>query len=296
MHAEPLIETDVVMARVGGENFPVASRLLPRAYRRHLLAIYGFARLVDELGDELAGDRLAALASLEAELEAAFAGKARHPLLVELQPTIVACSLPQQPFLDLIEANRQDQHRKRYETWTELEGYCRLSANPVGALVLGVFGCASRERLALSDRICTALQLVEHCQDVAEDMRNGRVYLPAEDLREHHCTEQDLSAEHAGPAVRAVVEFELARAQRLIEEGAPLLATLHGRPRLAVAAFLAGGRAAIGAVRAAGCDVLERAPKASTLQRVRELLVTLARASSLGERARHARRAETEAT
>ena len=188
-----------VMARAGGENFPVASRVLPRRVREHLLALYGFARLVDELGDAVAAgadgaggpaDKLAALDWLEGEVERAYAGGARHPLLVRLQGTVRECALPREPFLRLIEANRVDQRVARYDTWEQLLGYCHLSADPVGELVLGVFGAATPERVALSDRICTALQLAEHWQDVAEDLRAGRIYLPAEDLARFGCTER----------------------------------------------------------------------------------------------------------
>jgi len=163
------------MARAENENFPVASRLLARRTRSHLLAVYGFARLVDELGDSLAGDRLAALDWLERELDRAYRGEAEHPLLKRLQPTLRACSLPRGPFVRLIEANRVDQRVSRYETWEQLRRYCELSANPVGELVLGVFGQATPARVALSDSICTALQLAEHCQDVVEDRDRGRV-------------------------------------------------------------------------------------------------------------------------
>jgi squalene synthase HpnC len=264
-----------VMARAGGENFPVASILLPRRSRRHLLAIYGFARLVDELGDEAPGDRLAALSWLEAELDAAYADRARHPLMQRLGATLRQCELPREPFLRLIEANRIDQSIARYETWEQLQGYCALSANPVGELVLGVFGLASAGRVALSDRICTALQLVEHCQDVAEDLARGRIYMPAQDICACGVAEQDLHAERAGQAVRALVALEVRRVHDLLEQGAPLLDTMHGRPRLAVAAFIAGGRAAAQAVERAGFDVLAGAPKAGNRARLRALFAVL---------------------
>src|SRR5207302_9548273 len=131
---------EAVMARARSENFPVASRMLPRAARSHLLAVYGFARLVDELGDALAGDRLAALDWLEEDLDRAFSGRAEHPLLVRLQATLRECALPREPFARLIEANRVDQRVARYETWEQLRGYCALSADPVGELVLRIFG------------------------------------------------------------------------------------------------------------------------------------------------------------
>jgi squalene synthase HpnC len=268
-----------VMDRAGEENFPVASRVLPRGARGHLLAIYGFARLVDELGDAGEGDRLLALDGLEEDLDRAFEGRAEHPLLIALQSTIERCHLEREPFVRLIEANRMDQRVTRYETWDELRGYCALSADPVGQLVLEVFGLATPERIARSDSICTALQLIEHCQDVAEDFRAGRVYLPAEDLRRFGCPEEALGLAHAGEELRAVISFELARARRLLGEGEPLLDGLHGRVRLAVAAFIAGGTAAIGAVERAGGDVLAGPPVASNARRVMALIGLLARGS-----------------
>jgi squalene synthase HpnC len=265
-----------VMARAEGENFPVASRLLPRSVRAHLLAIYGFARLVDELGDETQGDRLAFLSWLEGELDAAYTATARHPLMRALSLTLAQCELPREPFLRLIEANRMDQSVTRYETWQQLERYCSLSANPVGELVLAVFGLASAERIALSDQVCTALQLVEHCQDVAEDLRRGRIYMPAEDMRRVGCSGQDLAAPHAGEHVKALVAFEVARTRRLLAGGAPLIGMLSGRQKLAVAAFLGGGFAAAQAIEDAGFDVLGGPPKASRQARLIATLAALA--------------------
>lgn len=272
-----------VMGRAGEENFPVASVLLPARERRHLLALYGFARLVDQLGDEVAGDRLAALQWLEQELDAAYEGKATHQLMSALTPTLRECGLPREPFLRLIEANRVDQRINRYQTWQQLEGYCALSANPVGELVLHVFGLASPERVALSDRICTALQLVEHCQDLAEDLSHGRIYMPQQDISACGCTEQDLHAEHANEQVRALVALQIGRVHALLTDGAPLLDTISGRPRLAIAAFVAGGRAAALAVQRAGFDVLQGPPKADSRARLRALFTVL-------EQRRHQRR------
>jgi squalene synthase HpnC len=275
----------VVMARVGGENFPVASRLLPRRVREHLLALYGFARLVDELGDAVAAgadgaggppDKLAALDWLEGEVARVYAGEARHPLLVRLQQTVRECALPREPLLRLIEANRVDQRVARYDTWEQLLGYCHLSADPVGELVLGVFGAAAPERVALSDRICTALQLAEHWQDVAEDLRAGRIYLPAEDMARFGCAERDLAQPRAGWRVQGLIAFEVARTRALLGEGAPLIGTLRGRERLAVAAFAGGATAALEAIERAGFDVLGGPPRATRARRAAALVRTLA--------------------
>jgi squalene synthase HpnC len=291
-----------VMARAATENFPVSSCLLPRRARSHLLAIYGFARLVDELGDgpapvrladspdELgdpaahdlasaarAEERLAALDRVERDLDRAYAGRAEHPLLVRLQPTLRECVLPREPFVRLIEANRLDQRVSRYQTWAQLRAYCALSADPVGELVLGVLGLATPARIALSNAICTALQLAEHCQDVAEDFARGRVYLPAEDLARFGCVTADLTADHAGGPLRAVLAFEVSRARELFDAGAPLIDELPGaRARLAVAAFAAGGRAALDAIERAGYDVLPGPPRAGKGRRALVLAATLA--------------------
>lgn len=279
---------EAVMARAASENFPVASCVLPRRVRAHLLAVYGFARLVDELGDADAGggtqERLAALDWLEQELERAFRGEAEHPLLVEVAASVRECGLAREPFARLIEANRVDQRVSRYETWAQLRGYCALSADPVGEIVLGVLGLATPERVALSDSICTALQLAEHCQDVAEDLARGRIYLPAEDLRRFGCGEAELDAAHAGGPLRQVLAFELARARTLMEDGAPLIAELRGRPRLAVAAFVAGGRAAVEAIERAGYDVLASPPRAGRARRAATLVRTISSAGRAGWR------------
>lgn len=253
-----------VMARADGENFPVAARLLPRTERSRLLAIYGFARLADELGDAYPGDRLRALDWLESELDAAFAGRAAHPLLVALQPAISECPLSRDPLARLIDANRTDQRVHSYETWEELRAYCSLSADPVGELVLEVFGARTPARVALSDSICTALQLAEHCQDVAEDRAAGRVYLPREDLARFGCGEGELDGRRASGPLKAVIEFEVDRARRLLDAGAPLLLDVPPRGRTAVLGFLAGGYAALAAIERAGFDVLAGPPRAGT--------------------------------
>jgi len=249
------------MARAPTENFAVASCLLPAVLRARLLSIYGFARLVDELGDEEPGDRVAALDWLELELDRAFDGTAEHPLMVALSSTIADCRLPREPFERLIEANRVDQRVSSYETWEELLGYCRLSANPVGELVLHAFGAATAARIALSDAICTALQLTEHWQDIAEDLARARVYVPLEDLARFGATIDDLAAPSVSEPLRRVLALEAGRTAALFRDGEPLVATLHGFRRLAVAGYLGGGRAALGAIAAADYEVLATAPR-----------------------------------
>ncbi len=268
-----------VFARASGENFSVAALVLGRGVREHLIAIYGYARLVDEIGDASPGDRLALLDTLAGELDGIYAGSGgrEHPVLRKLAATIETLRLPREPFDRLIEANRRDQAIVAYETFDDLVGYCDLSANPVGELVLHVFGEATPDRIALSDKVCTALQLVEHWQDVAEDYAAGRVYLPAEDLRRFGVAAPELGAPHASPAVRELMAFEVERGRKLLDEGAPLVAVLHGRARLAVAGYVGGGRAAFGSIELAGYDVLARSPKATRRHRARATLSTYAR-------------------
>ena len=264
-----------VLPLAAHENFPVALALVGRRTRAHLTAIYGFARLADQVGDEAPGDRLALLDRLEQDLDRVFDGEPEHPLLQRLAPTVRACGLPREPFLRLIEANRRDQGTVAYQTFDELLGYCALSANPVGELVLHVFGAASPERIELSDSVCTGLQLVEHWQDVAEDFRRGRVYLPAEDLARFGVVPADLGAEHAGRPLRELLAFEVERARGLLDEGAPLVGRLRGRARLAVAGYVGGGRANADAIVAAGYDVLPGPPRAGKASRLRAVLRTL---------------------
>ncbi|MER8013824.1 squalene synthase HpnC [Streptomyces griseoluteus] len=274
------------------ENFPVAPFFLPRAWRTDLMAVYGFARLVDDIGDgdlapggadarvlgvpaARADDRLALLDAFEADLGRVFDGTPHHPLLRRLQPTVRRRGLTPEPFLGLIAANRQDQLVTRYETYDDLRAYCELSANPVGRLVLAVTGTATPERVRRSDAVCTALQIVEHLQDVAEDLGRDRIYLPAQDMKRFHVQESDLAAPSAGASVRALVAFEARRAHDLLNEGAPLVGSVHGRLKLLLAGFVAGGKAAVRAIAAADFDVLPGPPKPGKLQLLREAGTTL---------------------
>jgi squalene synthase HpnC len=247
--APPLPSREAVLEQAGQENFTVASAVLGRRRQADLMAIYGYARLVDDVGDEAAGDRAALLDEIEAELDGIYSGRApRHPVMVALATTIGSRRLPPGPFKRLIAANRQDQHVTRYATFAQLLDYCSLSAAPVGELVLHVFGAATPERVALSDRVCAGLQVLEHLQDVAEDYQRGRVYLPQEDLERAGVAEAELR-DGAPPALLAL---EHERVSGLLDAGAPLARTLPLRPRFAVAGFIAGGRTALEAVLRGG--------------------------------------------
>jgi squalene synthase HpnC len=320
-HVRPSVtRAEDVLANASGENFPVALRLLPQAYRRHLTALYCFARLTDDIGDEarpgetegtgtrretegtgtrpVTGEgpggvaapgtgpgefdpsgttelRLRLLDELAADVGCIYdGGTPDSPVMRAMAETVRQCGVPAKPLLDLIQANRQDQQVARYRTVAELRQYCELSANPVGQVVLYIFGAATTERIRLSDSICTALQLAEHWQDVAEDLSRGRVYLPAEDLERFGCTEADLAEPSAGPAVRDLMSFEVSRAANLLDEGAPLVGTLRGWARLAVAGYVAGGRAAFAAIRKQRYDVLAGTPRPRKPRLAAELVET----------------------
>ncbi|MGG8406838.1 squalene synthase HpnC [Streptomyces sp. 12297] len=287
----PRTDADHARATLGkaaDENFPVAPFFVPRAWRAGLTAVYGYARLVDDIGDgdlapggrdaELLGlgadradDRLAMLDAFEADLGRVFDGTPRHPLLRALQPVAARYALTPEPFLGLIEANRQDQRVRRYETYEELLAYCELSANPVGRLVLSITGTSTPERVRHSDRICTALQIAEHLQDVTEDLARDRIYLPAQDMRRFHVTEADLEAPSAGMSLRSLVAFEAERARALLNDGTPLVGSVHGRLRLLLAGFVGGGRAALKAIERAGFDVAPGPPKPTKTGLLREV-------------------------
>lgn len=259
-HTVPSLTT--VRAKAGGENFPVASVLLPPKHRRHLLAVYSFARMVDDIGDAAPGNRMAQLDAVTRDLDAVFAGSPPPDRLYRnLAGTVRECDIPRAPLDRLVEANRQDQLVTRYPTFEDLREYCELSANPVGELVLRVFGAMTPERRRRSDLVCTALQLLEHCQDVAEDLRAGRIYLPAEDMELFRVREDDLRAPTANRAVRALIGFQVQRAVRALDEGSALVGSLRGPARLAVAGYVAGGWATASALTDARFDVLAGTPK-----------------------------------
>jgi squalene synthase HpnC len=254
------------------ESLPVALRALPARPRRQLNALYEYARFVAEVGDEPVPrvapvDRLAALDLVEAQVRDLYDGRPIVlPAVAALAPIVATRGLPMEPLLRLIDAGRADQRTTRYATFDQLNQYCRLSANPLGELVLHLFGEPVPEQVALSDRICTALRLIEILLHVAEDRPRGRVYLPAEDLGRFGVQDAELDAHRAGPALRALIEFQAERAGAWLEAGAPLVSTLRGWARLWVTAHLAGGRAALASLAHASYDPLSAVPSADGWQ------------------------------
>jgi squalene synthase HpnC len=280
-----------VAAKASAENFPVALRVLPKRWRAHLTALYGFARLTDDLGDEplpgvprdatpeqVTEIRLKLLDDLQQEVSGIYEGKDPDlQAIKDLRRTVSDCGIPAQPLYDLIQANRQDQLVTRYDTYKDLDDYCKLSANPVGQVVLYIMHAATPERIRASDSICTALQVIEHIQDVAEDLANGRIYLPKQDMDAYRVTEADLAEKIASKQVRDLIKFEADRAKQLLDEGSPLVGTLKGAARLAIAGYVAGGRATLKAIGAGNYDVLRCTPrpgKADTLAMMARCYVT----------------------
>ena len=250
------------VARRHYENFTVATRLVPPRLRQHLANVYAFARWADDLGDESASsaEAAAALAAWREELDACFAGRPRHPVLVALAATIREAGLDRQPFADLIDAFEQDQKQTRYATRDELQGYCHRSADPVGRIVLALEGCRDPRLVSMSDSICTGLQLVNFWQDIRRDRLAGRVYLPLDDMTRHGVDEAMLDAPSASPALRRLLADEVEWARRCFAEGAPLAAAAPAVLQPAIEMFIGGGRAVADAIERAGFDTLARRP------------------------------------
>ena len=270
------------LAKSHYENFTVGSWLLPRGKRRHLYAIYAFCRYVDDLGDELPGDRLEALDAWKRDLLMCYEGTPQQPYMTALQDTIRAFDIPIEPFLKLVEANRMDQRQSRYTTYRDLEYYCQHSANPVGHLVLYVFGYRDRERQALADDTCTALQLTNFWQDIARDYAMGRVYLPQEDMERFEYSEDLLAQRLFTPQFRELMRFEVERARELFRRGLKLVETLEGQFKLDVALFNLGGMRVLDAIERQGYDVLSRRPQLSKAAKVRLMAATALKLKLLG--------------
>jgi squalene synthase HpnC len=247
------------------ENFHVASWFLPKALRPHFHALYAYCRISDDLGDEV-GDRSAALALLdlwERELDACYEGRTQHPVFVALARTIRECSIPKQPFADLLMAFRQDQVVTRYSTMEDVLQYCRYSANPVGRLVLYATGEADEERFQLSDATCSALQLANFWQDVRQDYARGRVYLPQKDMEFFRVSDETIANGVATPAFRGLMRSEVEYARGVFEEGLPLIGMVNRDLGLDLDLFSRGGLEILRAIERQDYDVLSSRPAIS---------------------------------
>ena len=245
------------------ENFTVVSWLLPRALRPHMYAVYAYCRGVDGLGDEASGDRLGLLDEWEAELLRCYQGAAREPSFIALQETVRRFDIPREPFLRLIEANRVDQRVNRYRTYDDLLAYGENSANPVGHLVLYLFGYRDEERQRLSDATCTALQLTNFWQDVRRDLEKGRIYIPLEDMERFGYGEADMIGLRSDGRFRELMAFQVGRTRELFRRGLELIPRVRGRLRLDLKLFSLGGLAVLDAIEASGYDTLGRRPRLS---------------------------------
>jgi len=266
------------LAREHYENFPVASRLLPARVRPAVQAIYAFARIADDFADEEAheGRRLERLDEWERMLHDCFRGEAIHPVFVALREAVQTHDLPIQPFLDLLAAFRMDVARAPYADDASLLGYCRLSANPVGRLLLRLFGRDDEELARGSDRICTALQLANHWQDVSVDLARGRIYLPEDARRRFGVTEDDLAAGRATEGFRALMRDRVARTRELFLEGRPVCDAMRGRLRWELRLTWLGGQRILDRIESQGFDVLSRRPRLGA----GDALVIVARAAA----------------
>lgn len=262
------------------ENFPLVSCLLPKSLRQHFYNVYAFCRWADDLGDEIGdGQRsLELLSWWHDELEACYADACRHPVFVALRPTIGQFEIPQKPFADLISAFEQDQTVLEYDTCEQLLDYCTRSANPVGRIVLHLCERFDDDNAALSDAICTGLQLANFWQDVARDLAIGRIYLPTADRDRFGVTRADIQSRQSTDGFIELMEFEVTRTRELLESGLPLVERLPGRLQVDIELFARGGLRILERVQSIGYRVLEQRPVVTKLDAVRLLIPCVGRA------------------
>ncbi len=259
------------LARKHYENFNIAAFFLQKRLRQDLFNVYAFCRLADDIADERRnGDREAeeTLDNWEKHLENSVRGNAPDPIFEALGGTINTHRLSLQPFRNLLHAFKLDLTRKRWETWDDLRYYTRHSADPVGRIVLEIFGCRDPDIFALSDKICTALQLTNHWQDIREDWERGRIYIPLEDMKKFGVSEAEIDSRAMTDRFRNLMKFEVERADRLFREGLPILRRVDARLRFQIALYWCGGMKALKTIRRVDYDVLNQTPKLNRLDKV----------------------------
>lgn len=290
--------TDVLAEKAQRENFNVVSKLLPEGIKEHLTNIYNYCRYIDDIGDLSLGQREENLRRAEQDLKEALDGATSNKIFSAITTTVKKTSAPEKNLFDLIEANFMDQTIKKYDTFEQLCDYCKLSANPVGRLVLAAFSAYNDENAKLSDLICTSLQIIEHLQDIAEDYAEGRIYLPKEDLEKFHVEESmlegkartskaksklfELDFNRDVPAIadelKRLLSFESGRARQLMLEGSPLLNALPSvAAKVAIAGFIGGGLAQLEAIEKSNYNVINIEIKASKISVVLNSLKMFAR-------------------
>jgi len=260
------------------ENFHVASWFLPKRLRPHFHSIYAYCRISDDLGDEV-GSQAQALALLDVwqeQLDACYRGDAKHPVFVALRETIGICDIPKEPFADLLTAFRQDQTVTRYASMSDVLGYCRYSANPVGRLVLYACGYRDDEHFALSDETCSALQLANFWQDIREDFARGRIYLPQDAMATAGVDEMTLTNQQATPAFRALLRKQIADTRAMFTRGAKLIGMVDRELAVDLDLFTRGGIEILRAIEARNYDVLSARPTISKPRKGLLLLHALA--------------------
>jgi squalene synthase HpnC len=255
------------LAKSHYENFTIASWLMPRGMRPHMYAIYAYARMADDFADE--HHDLAMLDAWERELDSAYAGAPRHPVFIALADTVRRYEIPREPFQDLLAAFRSDVDFKGFDTLDELLGYSRYSANPVGRLVLYLFGYRDAARQHMSDLVCSGLQLANFWQDVAVDLDKGRIYLPRRDMERFGVNAAMLTALKSGAECgRPFVELmrhEVGVARAMLLEGGELRTKVDQRLRRDIAMFAGGGLAILRTIERISCDVFRKRPELTKL-------------------------------
>ena len=247
------------LAKAHYENFTVASWLMPREMRPHMYAIYAYARMADDFADE--HHDLAMLDDWERELNSAYSGTPRHPVFIALADTVRRFEIPREPFQDLLTAFRSDVDFKGFETLDDLLGYSRYSANPVGRLVLFLFGYRDAERQHLSDLVCSGLQLANFWQDVAVDHGKDRIYLPRRDLERFGVTANDLAAHTSSHEFRALMRHEVEVARAMLAEGGELHRRVDKRLSRDILMFAGGGMAILRAIERIDYDLFRSRPE-----------------------------------
>ncbi len=265
------------LARMHYENFPVGAVLIPKKLRPHVWAIYAFARRADDIADEdfFEADRIPALEAWEALLIESIQGRVNHPIFIALKESLRRFDLPVQLFKDLLTAFKMDVTIKRHAQFKDLLFYCHHSANPVGRLILLLFGYREEKLMLLSDKICTALQLANFWQDIAVDLKKNRIYLPQEDLAQFQYSEAELFQKSFNPNFKALMEFQVQRTEEMFKEGADLVKHLKGRLKWEIKCIILGGMKILSKIRELNFNTLAQRPAISKKEKLQLLMKSL---------------------
>jgi squalene synthase HpnC len=260
------------IARTHYENFPVGSLLIPKALRRHFFSIYAYSRAADDMADEgerPVDERIAMLDDWERQLREAYEGQADHPVFVALAATIRERKIPMEPLRDLLKAFRMDARNEGFETTTDLLYYCYHSANPIGRLVLHLFGLHNQERQAFSDKICTALQMANFWQDVSIDVPRGRINIPRESIAFFGYSLDELRAGVFNDNFRELMAYHVDHAVNQFQHGYPLLRTIPDRRlQSELALTFLGGVRVLNRIKQLDYNVLATRPKLGLLDKL----------------------------